>query len=270
VALGYTLGGWDFWNLGAVWTHFQTDQKRHKSAEAFDLSRFQGKVIAPVIDPTLLGSYAVKAMGQWRLVYNVYDLNLGRDYFLSKTISMNPFVGLRGATIHQDFRAHYTTLLADGSILPTTFKADHHFWGLGGHIGTSLKWHFTNSFSFIGNIGASLLYGNFKIQQRSTPLREVGGTVTTVSRKIKEPQTTASAQLEALIGLAWQRFFYHEKQRVSFILGYEWNDWFGQNRMIQQTLTSHTTSNVLDATTFATQKGDLTLQGITFKAEWNF
>ena len=168
VGVGYTFAKKDFWDLMALWTHFKAEST---------------------------------------ITYNVYDLDLGRDYFISKAVSIRPFLGVRGATIDQRLNK---------------------FWGAGAHIGTSMQWHFTKEFSFLGTIGGSLLYGKFK----------------------QLDITTGAANLEAMLGFGWEKFFYQNRYRLSVKAGYEWSEWFSQNRR-----TSH---------------GDLCLQGANLQARWDF
>ncbi len=230
VGAGYTFACEDFWQLSAEWTHFNTHQSGSTTAS--------GVLVTPWWGDVNLGAVATSASVRWSLRYNVYDLSLGRDYFVAKRLSVHPFVGLRGATIDQNYHASYATTI------PTSFRAKTDFWGVGAHVGSSLEWWLASSFSMVGNFGGSLLYGNFHIHQNNGLKQELH-------------ETTGSVNLEAMLGLKWQRYFYANKYRLAITAGYEWNEWFSQNRMVK------TASLTQDS-------GNLMLQGLKLQARWDF
>ena len=102
---------------------------------------------------TILGPSSTKTYGYWKLHYNVLDLEIGRNYFISRKIALRPHVGLRGVWIDLDYTANYAsewtfqTLPAATAIslaANTAFKATNDFEGIGVRSGGDLMWHFSD------------------------------------------------------------------------------------------------------------------------------
>ncbi len=271
VGVGYTFSSQDYWDLSALWTHFQTRQAVSKAFDVSFTQGFNGTALIPYWGATILGAYADQASAKWNLYYNIYDLDLGRNYFVSKTVSVHPFVGIRGATIDQKYHAKYHVLLSDAPIseADTSFQATTDFWGVGAHIGSQLQWRMTRSFSFVGNVGGSLLYGNFKIKEKILALVAFGNPITrTLPITLDEHITTGAFNIEALVGFQWEKFFYNNKYRLAITAGYEWSEWFSQNRLIKFDVASSTTGDGADI--FTRENGDLALQGANLQVRWDF
>ncbi|MGH2637796.1 MAG: Lpg1974 family pore-forming outer membrane protein, partial [Rhabdochlamydiaceae bacterium] len=272
IGVGYTFSSQDYWDLAALWTHFQTHQTASNSFNV-DLQA-SGPVIVPGWGATILGSYANQASVDWNLMYNIYDLDVGRNYFISKTISIHPFVGVRGATIHQKYHAKYNALINMAVVpsIPTSFRATTHFWGIGAHIGTGLQWYIHSSFSFLGNVGGSLLYGDFKIQEKYNGLVFFDpSNPSTNLLALKDHDTTGAVNLEAMLGFQWEKFFYQNRYRLSITAGYEWSEWFSQNRMAKaDTVNSQPAGVIAGATSFDHEDGNLMLQGAKLQVGWDF
>lgn len=267
VAVGYRFAKKDYWELTATWTHFRTEQSEKKSTSTKNFEESPIRLVIPTWGASLLGSVANRSSVKWNLNYSIYDLDLGRNYFVSKAVAVEPFVGLRGAVIDQHYQAHYTTISSSFIEIPVSFRGRNDFWGIGAHVGTSLQWYCTKSFSLIGRAAGSLLYGDFQIKQVSTTITDPNGM--TILTRTKDNETTASTNLEAMLGIQWEMFFSENKRRLSLALGYEWNQWFSQNRLIEGNVTI-TTSSIIPAPIFDQQKGDLSLQGATFQARFDF
>jgi hypothetical protein len=262
VGLGYTFSSQDYWDLMALWTHFNTHLSGSKSVN-FNLNGQNNSAIIPWWGASLLGSFGNEGSVDWKLHYNTYDLDLGRNYFVSKTFSVHPFIGIRGATIKQNYHASYRIAL-----IPTSFDANLNFWGIGAHIGTALQWHCTRSFSFLGNFGGSLLYGNTKIQEETKGL-VIGSPTQTSKAKLNEHLTGGSVNLDAMVGFQWEKFFYENKYRLSIVAGYEWSEWFAQNRIIKADLVPSLMEQ-LPANLFNKSSGNLMLQGANLQLRLDF
>ncbi len=259
VGMGYTFGSQDFWDISALWTRFSTDQNGSKNG-----------TVLPWWGSTLLGNVTTHARAKWKLIYNTYDLDLGRNYFIARTVSVHPFVGLRGATIHQDYHANYATLQPLESA--TSFHAKNQFWGVGAHIGSGLQWYMNSSLSLVGNIGGSLLYGDFRIKERYNAFIPINSNVVTqvVPLSVREHITTGSFNVEALLGFQWERFFFKNKYRLAITAGYEWSEWFSQNRIKKFTQIPASNGGASTTDAMTDQKGDLTLQGANLQVRCDF
>lgn len=250
--VGYTFGNQDFWDVFLRWTFLQTQQKGHRHG-----------TLLPWWSPTLLGPQAKKASSEWRLHYNTLDLELGRDYFISKSIAVRPHLGLRGALIRQHYHAKYKGVFEEGTF-STSFKAENNFGGVGIRGGAQLFWHFTEDWSVIGSLAGALLYGHFDVDQ------ELKGIVAgeRSHKDIDQELSRVAPNLETSLGFQWETFFCEDRYRVAISIAYEFTEWFSQNQMTRTELMDG--NGQIGVTHFDRTKGDLGLQGGTLEVRFDF
>lgn len=268
--IGYTFATQDFWDVMALWTHFQTHHSDHESVNLKTTDLQNSPLIVPWWGATILGSSANSASVHWNLNYNTYDLDLGRNYFVAKTFSVHPFLGLRGATINQHYHAKYNAFSTQTLLFTrTSFHAETDFWGIGAHVGTALQWRCNRFFSFIGNLGGSLLYADFKIHERYRAL--IGANPTQITKMpLREHITTGAFNVEAMLGFEWEKFFYENKYRLSIAAGYEWSEWFSQNRLTKVDVSTELNPPAGTPDQFHKTSGNLSLQGANLQVRWDF
>ena len=113
LALGHHLP-LDHWDLELTWTYFKNNCSGDVSGDTSNIA-----IWAPM--GYLAGSFnAHSASANWRLNYNTLDLTLGRTSFATKSLVVNPFIGFRGAFIHQHFTAFYQNAAFTNGSLPHT------------------------------------------------------------------------------------------------------------------------------------------------------
>jgi hypothetical protein len=243
VGIGYLFEQHDFWDLFLRWTAFQT--KQHGKKEG---------TLLPWWAPTMVGPSAISASADWKLRYDVIDLELGHDYFISKAIVCRPLVGVRGAAIRQHYKAGYEIPIAADRV-PTSFKAKNNFEGIGVRAGAQMGWYFVEDWSIFGTLSGSLLYGRFKVTEH------VNGFT---SETIKQTLSRVAPNLEAGLGLQWETFLSCDRYRIAITLAYEFSEWFSQNQLSRPELLSS------GAIHFDKTYGDLGLQGGTFQVRFDF
>lgn len=138
VGVGYNTTH-DGWDLELLWTHYNG---RANSAD--DNESDLNKTLLPLWSafvPIATGDtnsgtilFATQANTSWRVDLNLVDLELGREYWTSKRLSLRPHVGLRYAMIHQRYKIEYLGGSWDGGISPFTDEVElkNHFDGGGG------------------------------------------------------------------------------------------------------------------------------------------
>ena len=261
--IGYTWEGQDFWDLFLRWTHLNTDQSGQKKAPNTTGSH----VLLPVWSPTVLDQLATSASANWKVRYNTLDLEMGRNYFISKAIALRPYVGIRGASILQHYEAKY-----EGEISPlvpdphTHMKAQNNFKGLGARAGAQLQWHFASDWSVIGAVSGSLLCGWYDLHQTLDGIQ----TLAPMNFGFKDNFTKVATNLEASLGFEWEYFFSDDDYRVAVSVAYEFSEWFSQNRMKQFNQVDNATNMQTAVTTVSSQNGDLGLQGATLQVRFDF
>lgn len=240
LGIGYTSKGQDFWDVFFRWTWFHSKQNSSASG-----------TLLPWWQPSLTGATATTASADWTLRYNTLDLEVGRSYFISKTIGLRPTAGLRGAMINQNYKVNYTGT----PVGATDFKADTDFWGIGVRVGADFQWHFTKSWAVTSSLAGALLYGSFDVKEH----------VNLTSTKVD--LSRVAPNLEASLGLQWDMFFSKDRCHCTVGLGYEFSEWFSQNQIIRSELFTNA------GTTFTHSEhasGDLGLQGMTLKVAFDF
>lgn len=287
--LGWLFGACDQWDLYLNWTYFR--DKAHMSASTKNPRKF----FVPTWS-NILGAAANYPEASWTLNVNLLDIEIGRSYFISRKITLHPHAGLRGAWINQNYNADYFGTWffsnlpgppASMARTKTSFKADNNFKGIGVCTGADLMWHFTDHFGISTELAASLLYGNFKVDEDFNGARPaiVDGNTGLVSYKIqnKKDFNRVRANIEAFIGLFFETGLYHDRYHFTLSAGYELSEWFQQNEMVSlfvendveilgisstipASLTAVTNRDMISIR----QSGNLGFQGLTIKAVFNF
>ncbi len=198
----------------------------------------------------------VKATATWDNHFNVIDLELGRNYFISQFLTLRPYFGLKGSWQDQDFKVTY---LYDESISEpqTTFlmKNDMDFWGIGLRTGLNTGWFFYKNFSLFADFALSALWSNFEIERKDRRLRSTAPT-NLVLIDVDNDFHTIKAVLEFDIGLRYDLWFYDDEYHLGFQAGWEEQIWFSHNQLLRKTEEG--------------AHGDLILQGLTVKIRFDF
>ncbi|HKZ00270.1 MAG TPA: Lpg1974 family pore-forming outer membrane protein [Rhabdochlamydiaceae bacterium] len=258
VGLGYNLP-WDGWDLYANWTHFHKDSHSHVSAPS-------DKNVSPVWSAYLNTpkNRASEASAHYGLTYNILDLELGRNFFASHSLSLRPFIGIRGAWIDQDVRYEYENLQVVVPPKDEHNKLKNDFNAGGFRAGFNTTWHFTRNWGIFGNIAASLMYGEFHVAQKLHWPNAFGAIIDQ-----KEEIDLVRGNLELGAGLLWEAYFSKGRYHLALTAAYEVLQWFSQNQLLQF---SDPTKLALSSNGTINQKkdGDLGLHGGTLSARFDF
>jgi len=251
--IGYDLP-WDGWDFYVNYTHYQNGVSDSKS-------RGPHSQLGAVWIPSGLSLGPVdKAKAHWNLEYNTLDLEIGRNYFLSRALSFRPFFGVRGAWIDQSMRYSYDYLnITPPDHFKVRFKNDYDAFGL--LAGMNINWFFNNHWSIFGKAAASGLHGEFDV---TTHLRQTAGSRGYI--QTKDEMHRIRYGLEAALGLQWETCFCKNRHRFSVSLGYEFLQWFHQNQLKQFAATQ--SYGILGD--YTQRHGNLGLQGGTLAARFDF
>lgn len=263
---GFRIGAkynleYDQWDTQIYWTWFRT--KAHQSKHLFPqfLPVGGGVLVTEEIHPEffaadLSADFAQNASIQWTILFNMIDWELGRNYWISKNLSLRPFIGIKGGWIDQSIHVQYDNLIV-GSALTGNSAREHvknNFWGIGPVGGLNTQWQLRNFGahfpSLFGDFSAATMWGTW-----------VCNDVYNVSTGQKIIVNTRNSRLGALMfrgfmGVGWDVAFNKSRSRFASRLGYEMQLWVNQFRVA--------TSQVIRL------HGDLTLQGVTFNCRFDF
>jgi len=256
VALGTQLDH-DNWILSAeyTWLHFAdskaivVDDVNFMPGWAFHLSTLD------------------TAAAEWKLRYDIIDLEMSRPYYVGTHLTLKPFGALRGGLIKQkyDFIGIDLTEIEREEILVTyeTYMVEK-TWLVGPRVGINCDWMFFDYFRLIGNASAALFYQHFKT---------IGFCVIDidddeiVSWNAYNTEGQLTPNLQGAIGFGWGSYF-GEKNGWHFDLSalYEVNYLFDQNKMRQE-VTRNMISDYVEAYIPA---ANLMMHGLTITARVDF
>ena len=201
-------------------------------------------------------------------------------------------MGVRGVWIKQHYKANYNGVWTFSNFSPvaaptidfleahTKFKGDLEYKGGGLVAGADLLWHFTPSWGFFGRVGGSLNYGRFDVKESFNGFRpNIHTTLTPVNITVKRDFNRVRANLETAAGFQWEKGLCNDKYHIALRACYELSEWFQQNELFELAF-SHD-GRILDVATGITASdddiltvvpshGDLSFQGLTLHADFNF
>ena len=239
ILLGWDLphDGWDL--LGQfTWLHADADDSTTRSNTT--------ALFNPQNDPL------IEAKADWKLKFNVIDLELGRNFFVSKYLKMRPFAGFKGTWQSEDYTVNYIT----NNIIRNDAKTeiDQDYWGFGLRGGCNTAWHFTNSWSIFGNFAISALWSGFDVDRKDAD-NFLG--IESVDVDTENNFHTILPVLELILGLRYETWFYYEEYHIAIDAGWEQQVWWGHNRYV---VINQPQQN----------GGDLTFSGLTFAVRFDF
>jgi hypothetical protein len=168
--------------------------------------------------------------------FNVIDLALARDFFISKYLTLKPNVGLKTAWIHETVEVELiptpnTVDPRSGSmplnrVLAAFQRRQQHMWGLGIRGGVDTMWHVTKNWAFYGDIAFTTMWSDLHIKASEYVSEAVAGQYRTASAHVSVQ--TVVPVIETGLGLSYINWFYDDAYRVQVQAGWEhqiWTDW---------------------------------------------
>ncbi len=259
---GFKAGlGWSFchgcWDMNIQYTWLYTNVGNTKHSD-FMVSAFD--ILPPSLQLNELSFN--RAHAQFDLHYQVGDLELGRNYYVSKTLKMRPFIGLKGTWQKQGYNVFYDAISIH--LLEETFNFNsefgHSIWGLGMRGGLNTSWQFSKNVSLYGNLAFTGIWLHYDIDRKDT-----FETVVTDPQVQTTETTTFNAQdhlrlvkpvLEFGIGLRLESYF--GCGRYHFLLQGGWESQIWINQTIYISRNGHH------------DRFDLNLHGLTTKIRFDF
>ncbi len=243
--LGFSFGH-DMWDMAINYTWFQSNH--NKGSVSATTSQGLTPTFTPFID---LGSttYFLNASSIWRLHFNALDMDLGRNFYISKFLSLRPFLGLKGSWQNQHNTSVYSGI-TDSEDFEYTRKLRSSFLGMGIRTGCNMGWHLAGTWSIYGDIAVASLWGQFKSKRIDT------ANAVTPAHNTNHFHT-ATPVVELAIGLRKDQWFCNNRLHVGVQAGWEEQIWFDQNQ-----LPSGNNGLALG--------GNLVLQGLTVRLRFDF
>lgn len=185
---------------------------------------------------------------RWNINLDVIDVVAGYECDLVSCFALMPFVGLRGARIHQklhigDFSGSCCCIDDDMTIIRK--RNTENFLGLGPLIGLEADWNIGCDFSLYAGASVSWLYGRFHVRLLESEMSVDSVDCCDVRKRLDASLASADAE----VGISWQKCFCNN-MRLILGVGLEHHRYFDFNRMCGY--------------------GDLSFDGVNFSAGIEF
>lgn len=289
VGIGYntTCDGWDF---GALWTWYRGKAFSHNEAESEDnitlltlWSNFPHTNGELDILPNF-PIYATDIQSHWKLDLNLIDVELGREFWSGKRVSLRPFVGIRAGFINQNFDIEQKggsfniTYLINLQEITLPFNNEinmsNDFKGAGVRVGINSAWILGCGLGIYGNFAYSILYGRFDIKQKEGNRLAIPPFDKQKFFETTDHFRTSSQITDLTLGIQWSAFLCDCKYGITAQLGWENHLFINQNQLWRVTrnffLELDGESALNYSNSFSQTRGDLSTQGWTLTFRFDF
>ncbi|MBM3192011.1 MAG: MOMP family protein [Chlamydiae bacterium] len=265
--IGLNLGhdGWDTY-LNYTWLHSNQHNSVQKSAG-------YSSGIIPLWEIASVGNQQsqtqfitlsnfvnmTNASASWSLHFNNFDLDLGRNYYISQYLALRPHAGLKGSWYNQHYHVSYSGFLEPdiaSELSETHMDIEQHFWGVGIRTGVDTSWFFDKNWSLFGNTSLAALWGRFNVQRQDYATTLPNGVVYKTTNTRSDFHTIKPV-LELQLGVRYDYWFSDDDYHLGIQAAWEEQLWFNQNQFYEVTsgFESH---------------GDLGMQGLTLTFRFDF
>ncbi|MDN3509618.1 MAG: Lpg1974 family pore-forming outer membrane protein [Candidatus Neptunochlamydia sp.] len=243
-------GCWDM-NLQYTWLYTNVDGDYHGGhiLPSYDLL----PVDLPQNHVTFRGAHA-----HFDLHYQIGDLELGRNYYVSRTLKLRPFIGMKGTWQKQYYKVGYYGF----PITPLNFfnfraKFDQalSLWGLGMRGGINTSWQFSKYIALYGNMAFTGIWLHYDIDRKDT-FFTFGTSITEATTFIQDCLRVIKPAMEFALGLRGEGYFGCGRYHILAQVGWECQIWPNQTFYV-------TTNGHYD-------RYDLNLHGFTGKIRFDF
>jgi hypothetical protein len=262
---GFRVGiGWntkhDDWDFLLSWMRFYSHEKNSVASSG-------STYVFPTLgDPAIALGPVASASANFQLHLNQIELSLGREFYVSRALSLKPLIGIVTSWIDQKYITNYDTMLGMGSLLAGTFNKNtnnNDFWGSGLKGGMNTQWDLGWGFSIFGNGALSILYGKFDVKKTSEVNASAGGAPIDKNPSARDNFYLARYIADVSLGLRFDYMFNDDRIHLGLQGGWEDHIYFGQNQML-------TSSNIYNVGHNEPANQDLTLQGFALSARLDF
>ena len=260
----------DGWDLFAQYTYLRSNRGNNhgsssssssSSSAATGVSSTQSDIFVPwatgSTDGMLQNFTVTSASANWKMNLNVLDIELGRNFWISKWLTLRPFTGMKFSFNSQKFGVSYSGPSNDTTNLGLLFLGDTvglnmriNQFGVGLRSGLNTGWYFSKDWSIFGDFALTGLWNYFHSKRHDTI------TPPTVNiDNVKKHTSRVTAVFEWALGLRFETAWHNDDYMFMIEAGWEQQLWQDQNQFIF-------------FPTGAT--GDQTFQGLTVKAGFYF
>lgn len=266
--IGLNLGhdGWDVY-LEYTWFHSNHTNTTSNTNTAlnstgivplWDISTVSGPSSQITVDTF---ANVQNAKGKFRFRFNNFDLELGRNFYISQYLTLRPNIGLKGCWYKENYNVTYTTFINPdiaSEVDQVRLKFRQHYWGVGVRAGLDTAWYFDKNWSIFGDVALAGLWGRFDVKRRDFADVDVTDPATSINViNTNFDFHTMKPVLEFQLGLRFDYWFSDDDYHFGLSAAWEEQVWINHN-------------NVFAITDGWGSHGDLGFQGLTLKVRFDF
>jgi hypothetical protein len=223
----------DGWDIFAQYTWLRSDEDDSRSSVHSDAdgdSNVQSNIFIPDSLGGLETFWADEAKANWSLHFNVLDLELGRNFWISKWLTLRPFVGMKFSWNDQKYNVEYEGAEFEEfnpSNVKLHMKLDQTSVGL--RTGLNTNWYMWKNWAIFGEFAVSGIWNDFDSSRKdhvATATSEV--TLNHINRDVHN----VSAVIEWALGLRFETAFHKDAYMFMLQAGWEEQVWFDQNQFV--------------------------------------
>jgi hypothetical protein len=267
VGIGYNIPH-DGWDSSLAWLRYHSSgptSRIHSEENHFVFPSF-----FPSTDPIAIQGVCSRAKGQWSLLLDQLDLDLGREFFVSKWLTLRPQIGVRTNWIDQKPKVKYNDFLLLGFPKNSVrVKYRDQWWGIGLVGGLGTQWGLWEDWSIFGNLAGAILYGDHRIRMRvkdrppTTSQFFTSSLPKGVFARLKNNMRNVVPILDLELGLRWDWMFANDRLHLGAECGWENHLYFSQNQF-------PIFCDGLNMGKFFANQGNLALTGAKFAVRLDF
>ena len=253
VDAGYAMAH-DGWDLQGQWTWFHSSHTHDRHSAGGYTANVLPSTASSLTNPDVAIA-STDLNSNRRLYINVGELDLGREFFISKWLTLRPHVGAKGLWIHRQLSVKSvgitsipTNIASTTNHVGTQFRGQYSGGGI--YAGLDSQWGFGDGWSLFGTIDQSLVYGRNSYRAREVDTTSNGAHYT--RGVVENKWNTVRGITDLAIGLRWDYLF--DNDRYRFRLQAAWEEHLFSNLIVDDFGAS----------------GDLALTGASFKASFDF
>lgn len=198
----------------------------------------------------------------WTLNMDLLDVGATRPYYQGTHLIAGPFGGVRAQWIRQklDLSGNTFTTSAATGTTGVTSNNKSNSWAVGPRGGINGKWHVGYGLRVEGDIAASILFTQYTSVKNNVSATSSGGNPTAGNYSDYNCLRVGN---EMNLGLGWGSYFDCRNYHLDLLATYDFQVFWNQNMM--RALVDN-----LGGGTVGASAGNLYLQGLTVKAQFDF
>ncbi|MDR3624099.1 MAG: Lpg1974 family pore-forming outer membrane protein [Chlamydiales bacterium] len=227
------MGCYGEWDSQLYYTHFFTKTSAFTSGQ---------KVVSAFLGSAQASDTYTAGQVDFSINFNMFDWELGRNFFPSKALLLRPFLAVKGGWINQAIHTNWT------GTKNAIENVQNNFSGAGPCFGINSKWFLGSMdsclFSIVCDFSSAYMWGNWTIKDAF-----VDSASNIVNVEVG-PRDFGAFVLQGLLGVGMDCCCF-QKAHLFMKLSYEIGNWFDQYQVFD------------DGT--GTHQNNLILQGITYR-----